>query len=255
MGNCVLKTVVDEVKEARYFSLIVDSTPDCSHTDQLAIVLRYVPQTEPKPVERLIKLLPGISHASAALANSVVGCLESLEINIKNCRGQSYDNASNMSGPYTGLQARIKKQSPLAEYIPCAAHSLNLVGSAAAECCTTTVVFFGFVQELYNYFSVSTYRWSILKQCLAKHHTPVVKSLSETRWSARADAVRALVKGYKEIQESLRQLSEDPSVKPACRLEAQNLETKFQHFETTFLLLVWSEILERVDKCSKAMQS
>ena len=168
MGHCVLKTVVDEVKEARYYSLIVDSRPDCSHTDQLAIVLRYVPQTESKPVERLIKLLPGISHTSAGLEKAVIDCLESFEINIKNCRGQSYDNASNMSGAYSGLQARIKQQSPLAEYIPCAAHSLNLVGSAAAECCTATVVFFGFVQELYNYFSVSAYRWNILKQFMAK---------------------------------------------------------------------------------------
>lgn len=44
MGNSVLKTIVKEVKEARYFSLIVDSTPDCSHTDQLAIALRLCPR-------------------------------------------------------------------------------------------------------------------------------------------------------------------------------------------------------------------
>lgn len=255
MGDCVLKTVDDELKKARYFFLIVDSSPDCPHIDQLAIVLRYVPPTEATPVERLIRLLPGISHAFAGLENAVVDCLERFGININNCRAQSYDNASNISGPYTGLQARMKKQSPLAEYIPCAAHSLNLVDSAAAECCTTTVVFFGFVQELYNYFSVSTYRWSILNQCLAKNNTPVVKSLSETKWSVRENAVRALVKGYKGIEESLRQLSEDSSVKPAGRLEAQNPESKFQQFETTFLSLLWSAILERVDKCSKYLQS
>lgn len=255
MGSCVLKTIIEEVKEARYFALIVDSTPDCAHVDQLAVVLRYVPQTDGRPVERLIKLLPGISHASACLENAVLDCLKNADLNIKNCRGQSYDNASNMSGPYSGLQARIKQHSPQAEYVPCAAHSLNLVGSAAAECCTATVVFFGFVQELYNYFSPSAYRWSILKDHLAKNNTPVVKSLSETRWSARTDAVKALAKGYKDIQASLKQLSEDPTVKPACRFEAQSLETKFQNFETSFLLVMWSDILERVDKCSNNLQS
>ncbi|KAG7172178.1 hypothetical protein Hamer_G009519 [Homarus americanus] len=41
-------------------------------------------------------------------------------------RGQSYDNAATMSGIYTGLQARIKAMNPLAYYVPCAGHSLNL---------------------------------------------------------------------------------------------------------------------------------
>ena len=55
-------------------------------------------------------------------------------INIKNCRGQNYDNASNMSGKYNGMQAHIKNHNPLAMWIPCAAHSLNLVGKYAVEC-------------------------------------------------------------------------------------------------------------------------
>ena len=47
-------------------------------------------------------------------------------INFIDCRGQSYDNASNMSGQYNGMQAHFKKVNPLA--IPCAAHSLNFWG-------------------------------------------------------------------------------------------------------------------------------
>ena len=30
--------IMSEIKKAKYFSIIVDSTPDLSHTDQLAIV-------------------------------------------------------------------------------------------------------------------------------------------------------------------------------------------------------------------------
>lgn len=37
------------------------------------------------------------------------------DFDIMNCRGQSYDNASNMSGIYSGLQARIKTINPLAD--------------------------------------------------------------------------------------------------------------------------------------------
>jgi hypothetical protein len=36
---------------------------------------------------------------------------------IADCRGQSYDNASNMSGKYNGMQAIIRQQCNLAEYV------------------------------------------------------------------------------------------------------------------------------------------
>ena len=34
--------IVSEVKDAGYFSLSVDSTPDLSHIDEVSVVLRYV---------------------------------------------------------------------------------------------------------------------------------------------------------------------------------------------------------------------
>ena len=69
-----------------------------------------------------------------------------LGIKIEYRLGQSYDNASNMSGIYSSLQARVKQLCRLAEYIACAGHSLNLVVVKVAESCTTAVDFFGFVQ-------------------------------------------------------------------------------------------------------------
>lgn len=108
MGSIVLQTILKEIKQALYYSLVVDSTPDCSHTDQLAIVLRYVFLEESEPKERILKLLPGIGHSSSSLEEAVINCLSEFGLDIKYLRGQSFDNASNMSGAYTGLQARIK---------------------------------------------------------------------------------------------------------------------------------------------------
>ncbi|KAB0790847.1 hypothetical protein PPYR_14870, partial [Photinus pyralis] len=47
---------------------------------------------------------------------------------IQDCRGQTYDNASNMSGRYSGLQARLKEKCEFTSFVPCSAHSLNLAG-------------------------------------------------------------------------------------------------------------------------------
>ena len=162
MGSNLRDQFIQEVKVATYFALIVDSTPDVSHVDQLTFVLRYVlPDGHIK--ERFFSFIEIHAHDAAYLYQVIIDILKKWDIDITKCRGQSYDNASNMSGAYTGLQARIKSKSPTAEYIPCSNHSLNLVGNAAAESCTSAVTFFDFVQNLYVWFSVSTHRWAILE--------------------------------------------------------------------------------------------
>jgi len=185
---------VNEIEKAKYYSISVDSTPDVSHIDQLTFVIRYVLPSG-APVERFITFIPMFGHTAAQMFEIVTKKLKDLGISIDDCRGQSYDNASNMSGAYSGLQARIKELNPLAEYVPCAGHSLNLIGVSAAQSCATAVDFFGFVQQLYNFFAASTHRWNILKSHLKKD-LKVPKSLSQTRWSARADACAALRKGF-----------------------------------------------------------
>ena len=43
------------------------------------------------------------------MADLVLEVLNKSNIDVINCRGQSYHNASNMSGTYKGMQAEIKK--------------------------------------------------------------------------------------------------------------------------------------------------
>ena len=143
--------------------------------------MRYV--VSGKPVERFLTFLQTGSHKAEVLSASLLEFLEKEGINFEDCRGQSYDNTSNMSGCYTGMQTRLKNKNSAAVFIPCAAHSLNLVGQAAASCCIEAVSYFGFIQSLYTFFSASTHRWAILMKSLeGKKRTLTVKSLSGTRW-------------------------------------------------------------------------
>ena len=61
-----------------------------------------------------------------------------------------------MSGKYKGMQAIIKERNHQAEYIPCAAHSLNLFGKCAAECCQSAVRFYVCLGTLFVIFSFNT---------------------------------------------------------------------------------------------------
>lgn len=144
-----------------------------------------------EPFERFLKFIPRIGHTAAAMETAVIDTFSKFKINIADCRGHSYDNAANMSGVYSGLQARIKSHNPLAQYVPCPPHSLNLVGQSAADCCTNATLFFIFVNNIYTFFTASTSRYKILRQEKTESEndeTLIPKSLSKTRWSAKRDA-------------------------------------------------------------------
>lgn len=91
--------IILQVQSAKYFSIIVDSTPDLAHVDQLTFVVCYV-STEGEVFEHFLKFLPIFSHTGDSLFKSLSGILNEMNLDIKNCRGQCYDNAANLSGLY-----------------------------------------------------------------------------------------------------------------------------------------------------------
>jgi len=252
MAKKVHSKIISEIAEAKYFSVSADSTPDLSHVDQLTVIVRYLWQGE--PVERFLTFLQLENHKAETLATNLLQYLEDESINFTDCRGQTYDNASNMSGRYAGMQAHLRKVNPLAFYIPCMAHSLNLVGVCAVDCCKDAVSFFGFVQSFYTFFSASTRRWAILKDNLSTKGF-VLKSLSDTRWSARADAVRAVCAGYDEIKTALLDISADSEQNGMTRNEANSLASSMDRLETAFMAHIWNAILSRYNETSIKLQS
>lgn len=99
--------IVREIHQSKYFALIIDSTPDVSHIDQLTIVFRYVDR-KGFAVEKFLVFLPNVGHKGAEMETAVIEYLKKTGIIVIDCRGQAYDNAANMSGKYKGLQTRIR---------------------------------------------------------------------------------------------------------------------------------------------------
>ena len=83
-------------------------------------------------------------HTSAALAVRVLDYFLS----------QTYDSAPSMPGLFTGIKLRALTEAAnsLATYVPCANHSLNLLGNYASNCFSAFRFFFDFVQNLYSFF-------------------------------------------------------------------------------------------------------
>jgi hypothetical protein len=102
LSDLLKNKTVTKLKQTKYYSIIVDSTSDISHSDQLTFVIRYV-LPDGTPVERFISFIPNASRKAQSMEGAVLSTLGSLNIDLGDCRGQSYDNAANMSGTYNGL--------------------------------------------------------------------------------------------------------------------------------------------------------
>lgn len=254
MAQKVWNEITSSIATAKYFSLIVDTTPDVTHLDQLCFVLRYV-GTDCEPRERFIKFVPIVGHSAENLTEIIVSTIEELGLNLLNCRGQSYDNAANMAGRYSGVQARIKNLNPLAEFVPCSGHSLNLVGVNAVESSTTAVGYFCILQGVYNFFSSSTSRWQALNANLSSNFNKLtLKSCSDTRWCADAESTKALRRNYPEVMKTLEEISNSKDATPSTKNEAKSLHKKLNKFETVINTVVWDSILQRLNKTSKCLQ-
>lgn len=83
----------------------------------------------------------------------------------------------------------------------------------------------------------------------------IPKSLSTTRWSARADACKALSVSYNTFRKSVEEIAHSKNEKPSVKAEAMGLLGKFNLLETGILTSFWSDVLEKCDKASKTLQT
>ena len=237
----IQQTIIAEIKKSKYFTLVVDTTPDISHIEQMKVVFRYVNfLTEPSKIEiieRFFSFLPLTFTTGEAIASEITKFLHQNNIELLNCRGQCYDNGANMSGISKGVQTRITEICPSALYIPCQNHTLNLVVVEAVHACLPAVNFFGVVQRFFLLFSASPKRWQILSKVEAVH---TLKPLSDTRWAAQINAVRAIYLNFSVILEALCELKilVQTSGDYVALSECNSLQ-KCINFEFCFALCFW----------------
>lgn len=171
-------------------------------------------------------------------------------ISIANCRGQGYDNGSNMAGVYKGIQANILAVNSLAFYSPCACQSLNFCGYHAAESSPEVQKFLGVVQKLYNFFSSSPMRWEILLANIGQS----LHSLAHTWWSDRVDSVRpfaAHIPGFLASLDEVLKLN----LSPEAKTDVHAFQSYVGSFNCIFLAGIWITVLSAIDLHNKVLQA
>ncbi|RVE42619.1 hypothetical protein evm_012739 [Chilo suppressalis] len=251
LASEVKKQILDDVRAAKYFSILFDCTPDVSHKEQMSQILRFVKVSEQKVTieERFIDFIQSHEKTGEGLSKEILEKLEVDGLNIQDLRGQGYDNGSNMAGKYNGVQAKIKQINENADYVPCAAHSLNLSGVHAASVTPDMITFFGLIQKIFVFFSSSTVRW----ETLMKYLNISLKKHADTRWASKARAVKALNSQIPQIWCVLKiQTTNDYNAETISTAKSIMDQINYKFICT---LQIWDKILESVDKVNVALQS
>ncbi|XP_047132433.2 zinc finger MYM-type protein 1-like [Hydra vulgaris] len=247
LGNAIKKEIIQTANAMKYFSIVLDGTPDCSHVEQMTIIIRFVKVDSLKKEfsikEHFLGFVPLKKTTGAYMEETIIQQLEEMELPIDNLRGQGYDNGANMIGKNNGVQKKILNINPRALFVPCSAHTLNLVVNDAANCCLMATSFFDIVQRVYVYFLSSTHRLVVFT---SHQPTLTVKPLSETRWESRIEAIKPLRYELGKIYDALLEIADDTSLTGSsgstARSDAKALANSVAKFKFVVSIVVWSDI-------------
>ncbi|CAF1459198.1 unnamed protein product, partial [Rotaria sordida] len=155
IGIFVISSIVQQVQNAPFYSIMIDSTPDCSHREIYSLILRYV-DVGLNVHERVIRLNELPSKTGQSICDFILDTLNHYEISTDCLIVQCYDNAPNMSGSRRRTQSFMKialKRDII--HIQCCGHPENLAVKHACECSTEYIHFFNLIEEIYIFFTSS----------------------------------------------------------------------------------------------------
>jgi len=142
------------------------------------------------------------------IASAVTTNLNTLGLPLENIRGQGYDGAANMASEKVGvMQGRIRREAPLAIYVHCSGHALNLVITHSCSLPTVrnmldklkmTCVFFLFSPKREGLLMAIVNK----RVAIATQRKPL-SDLCRTRWAERHDAYSRFYLSYVFILETL----------------------------------------------------
>jgi len=259
MAVFVTKNIIKDIQLAgRYvqYIILIDETQDLVRHEQVSFITRYV-DGNLNPHEVFRGFYRTARTDGECLTNLIKLVLNSYNLRIEDLRGQCYDGVASMRGSYKGVQAKIRTENPLAFYVHCHAHHiLNLCLVDLAKQVSYVRNTFGTLKTLYSFIGASSKRHEIFEQIQIKMGNKIgpksLKSLIDTRWSCRIDALDSVLSNFTVILKTLEDISEQDSINGS---DASSLLFSISNFEFVFCIVFLNDVMRETNILSKYLQS
>lgn len=255
VSHDILRKIIGKIKaESRQFAVIVDGTQDISGKEQESICLRHVDH-DLNVQESFVGLYELPTTTGATVASVIQDALQRFDLPISQLRGQTYDGAANMAGPYNGCQAIIAAKQPLAIHVHCGAHSANLVVQHTLASTPQLRDAIQWVNELGTLYNRSHKYRNIFAEVAASEsdHFQTIKPLCPTRWLCRTPAIRCVVTQYRAVLKSLRMSAR--SFHPDTAAKANGLLDRFEDGATLLMLQIALSVCSPLENLNKSLQA
>ena len=195
MAHSVLRDICSCIYQSTFYTIMCDECTDASNKEQLVICIRWISNNDLEVHEDVIGLYAVSDIKASTIVNVIKDALLRLNLDIRKCRGQCYDGASNMSGHRSGVAKQLRDEEPRALYLHCHGHALNLAAGDAIKKCKFTkdaldVAFE--VSRLIRFSPKRTAELEKIKNELALD-SPGFRVLCPTRWTVRAASLKSLL--------------------------------------------------------------
>ncbi|CAH2011508.1 unnamed protein product [Acanthoscelides obtectus] len=237
--ECMLDVYHEEVKKeianSPFVAVIADETTD------VACEFQYL--CNGQPVERFWRFYVPDGHDAKSIAACVLNVANPLlDQNPNKLIAQSHDGASVMSGELNGVQKIIKETYPLANYVHCYAHQLNLIMTSACSVNKQARIFFHNLSGLCSFFSTSPQRTKILDEIVNRR----LPRSSQTRWNFQSRGVHTVYENRKDlikVMDNIESTSRDSS----SINQASGYKLKLQDTNFVFWLSIFHKIMPHVE--------
>ena len=201
LNSVVEDNDVMKLKQANFFSLLLDESNDISVTKNLMLYVQFVNPTLHSVEVMFLKSIPFHNCDADSISTAIVEFFKTKDVDLEKMMMFTSDGAAVMLGRNNGVHIKLKAICPhLLEY-HCVAHREALAAGDAYKSVAYFVQLESTIKAIYSHFSHSSVRTANVKYLsgvLDKKYIRLRK-IHDIRWLSRLEAVEAVVKSYEVL--------------------------------------------------------
>ena len=268
LGQLIKEQLIQRVKDAKWFSILVDEVTDCATIEQLLIYVGYV-DDEGKPHFDFLEVKDVLETSESADSETITRIiteeLKACGLNLALVCGFGSDGASVMTGKHNGVGARLQKVCSIMVRSHCISHRLALACSDANDTVKYIQTIEVTLRQLWKWLEYPKRCSAFVKVCvtlqkiklanddpakqkkLSKSLAVKIQKACRTRWLSTGQSVSSICRNLVALMQTLRQFKDDDAT-------AQGLLQRMNNTKFVGAMLLMNAVLPHLNTLSKLFQ-